>query len=44
MLIYAAIGAFAMRVQSFLLAFLGAILVPALAVLATRAWLGQRRS
>ena len=42
-LVYAAIGAFAMRVQSFLLAFLGAILVPGLAVLVTRAWVGKRR-
>jgi uncharacterized membrane protein YdjX (TVP38/TMEM64 family) len=40
--VYAAIGAFAMRVQSFLLAFLGAILVPGLAVLVTRLWMGTR--
>ena len=41
--VYAAIGAFAMRAESFLLAFLGAILVPALAAVATRAWLGRKR-
>jgi membrane protein DedA with SNARE-associated domain len=40
-LVYAAIGAYAMRVQSFLLAFLGAILVPGLAVLASRVWFGR---
>jgi uncharacterized membrane protein YdjX (TVP38/TMEM64 family) len=37
---YAAIGAFSMRVDSFLLAFLGAIVVPGVALLAGRLWLG----
>ena len=37
--VYAAIGAFAMRVDSFLLAFAGAIIVPGLAFLASRLWL-----
>jgi uncharacterized membrane protein YdjX (TVP38/TMEM64 family) len=41
-LVYAAIGAYAMRVQSFLLAFAGALVVPALAVIVTRLWLGRR--
>jgi len=41
-LVYAAIGAFAMRVESFLLAFAGAIVVPGLAFLASRLWLGRR--
>jgi uncharacterized membrane protein YdjX (TVP38/TMEM64 family) len=36
---YAAIGAYSMRVDSFLLAFLGAMVVPALAMLAGRVWL-----
>jgi uncharacterized membrane protein YdjX (TVP38/TMEM64 family) len=43
---YAAIGAYSMSVNSFLLAFLGAILVPALALAAARIWLrgdGRRR-
>jgi membrane protein DedA with SNARE-associated domain len=40
--VYAAIGAFAMRVDSFLLAFLGAIAVPGLAFLASRVWLDRR--
>jgi uncharacterized membrane protein YdjX (TVP38/TMEM64 family) len=39
---YAAIGAFSMRVESFLLAFLGAVLVPALGALVARLWLGPR--
>ena len=39
---YAAIGAYSMRVDSFLLAFLGAMVVPALAMLAGRLWLGER--
>jgi uncharacterized membrane protein YdjX (TVP38/TMEM64 family) len=39
---YAAIGAFSMRVESFLLAFLGSIALPALALLASRLWLGGR--
>lgn len=36
---YAAIGAFAMRIDSFLLAFAGSLLVPALALAASRLWL-----
>jgi membrane protein DedA with SNARE-associated domain len=36
---YAAIGAFSMRVESFLLAFAGSLLVPGLAMLASRRWL-----
>jgi uncharacterized membrane protein YdjX (TVP38/TMEM64 family) len=39
---YAAIGAYSMRVDSFLLAFLGAMAVPALAMLAGRLWLSGR--
>ncbi len=39
---YAAIGAYSMRVDSFLLAFLGAIIVPAIAMLVGRLWLGAR--
>jgi uncharacterized membrane protein YdjX (TVP38/TMEM64 family) len=39
---YAAIGAYSMRVDSFLLAFLGAIAVPGLAMLAGRVWLSGR--
>jgi uncharacterized membrane protein YdjX (TVP38/TMEM64 family) len=39
---YAAIGAFSMRVDSFLIAFLGAIIVPAIAMLAGRRWLSGR--
>jgi uncharacterized membrane protein YdjX (TVP38/TMEM64 family) len=39
---YAAIGAFSMNVGSFLLTFVGAIAVPALAMLAARLWLGDR--
>jgi uncharacterized membrane protein YdjX (TVP38/TMEM64 family) len=38
---YAAIGAFSMHADSFLLAFLGAIAVPALALLAGRRWLSR---
>lgn len=37
---YAAIGAFSMRVESFLLAFVGSITLPALAMLAAKLWLG----
>ena len=40
-IVYAAIGAFAMRVQSFLLAFVGAVLVPAAALLVSRLWMGR---
>ncbi len=36
---YAAIGAYSMRVDSFLLAFLGAMIVPGIAMLAGRLWL-----
>jgi len=39
---YAAIGAFSMQVDSFLLAFVGSIAVPAAAILVSRLWL--RRS
>jgi uncharacterized membrane protein YdjX (TVP38/TMEM64 family) len=39
---YAAIGAYSMRVDSFLLAFLGAMIVPAIAMLAGRLWLSRR--
>jgi len=39
---YAAIGAFSMRVESFVLAFLGALAVPGLAMGAARLWLGRR--
>jgi uncharacterized membrane protein YdjX (TVP38/TMEM64 family) len=39
---YSAIGAFSMRVESFVLAFLGAIAVPGLAMGAARLWLGRR--
>lgn len=37
---YAAIGAFSMRVESFLLAFVGSITLPGLAMLASKLWLG----
>ncbi len=43
-IVYAAIGAFAMRVDSFLLAFAGAMLVPGLAFLVSRLWLGRAHS
>jgi len=36
---YAAIGAFSMRVESFLLAFAGSLVVPGVAMLASRRWL-----
>ena len=39
---YAAIGAYSMRVDSFLLAFLGALVVPAVAMLAGKLWLSGR--
>jgi uncharacterized membrane protein YdjX (TVP38/TMEM64 family) len=39
---YAAIGAFSMRADSFLLAFFGSLLVPGVAILAAKVWLGQR--
>jgi len=39
---YAAIGAYSMRVESFLLAFIGAMVVPAIAMLAGRLWLSGR--
>ena len=39
---YASIGAFSMRVDSFLLAFLGAMVVPGLAMLAGRLWLSGK--
>lgn len=39
---YAAVGAYAVRFESFLLAFLGAIAVPGLAMLLGRRWLERR--
>lgn len=39
---YAAIGAFSMRADSFLLAFLGSLLVPGIGMLAARAWIVKR--
>lgn len=39
---YAAIGAFSMRADAFLLAFVGSLLVPAAGMLAGRAWLRGR--
>jgi uncharacterized membrane protein YdjX (TVP38/TMEM64 family) len=40
---YAAIGAFSMRIQSFLVAFLGSIALPGIAMLAGRLWLKNER-
>ncbi len=40
---YAAIGAFSMRVESFLLAFLGAMLVPGLAMVIAKVVFGRKR-
>ena len=40
---YAAIGAFSMRVESFLLAFLGAMLIPGIAMLFAKVFFGKRR-
>jgi uncharacterized membrane protein YdjX (TVP38/TMEM64 family) len=40
---YAAIGAFSMRIESFLFAFLGAMLVPALAMGGARLLFGRKR-
>ena len=40
---YAAIGAFSMQVESFLVALVGALAVPGLAMLAARLWLGPTR-
>jgi hypothetical protein len=37
-MVYAAVGAFAMEVQSFLLAFAAALVVPALTMLIARRW------
>jgi hypothetical protein len=39
---YAALGAYSMRVDSFLLAFAGAMIVPGLAALAAKLWLNVR--
>jgi membrane protein DedA with SNARE-associated domain len=39
---YAAVGAYAMRIESFLLAFFGAIALPGLAMLLGRRWLDWR--
>jgi uncharacterized membrane protein YdjX (TVP38/TMEM64 family) len=41
-LAYAAVGAFSMEVQSFLLTFLAALALPGLAMLAGRMWLADR--
>lgn len=38
---YAAFGAYSMRIDSFLLAFLGAVVVPALGALIARLWFGR---
>jgi uncharacterized membrane protein YdjX (TVP38/TMEM64 family) len=40
---YAAIGAFSMQVESFLVALVGALVVPGLAMLGARLWLGPTR-
>ena len=40
---YAAIGAFSMRLDSFLLAFAGSLALPGLAMLAARLWLPATR-
>ena len=40
-IVYAAVGAYSMRVQSFLLTFIAAIALPGVAMLAGRLWLGQ---
>ncbi len=40
---YAAIGAFSMRMDSFLLAFVGSLVVPGVALLAGKVWLAGRR-
>ena len=40
---YAAFGAFSMRVDSFLIAFLGALMIPGLAMLLARLTFGKRR-
>jgi len=40
---YAAIGAFSVQAHSFLIAFIGALVVPGLAMLAARLWLGPTR-
>ena len=42
-LAYAAVGAYSVKVQSFLLTFLGAIALPGLAMLAGKIWLGRKR-
>lgn len=39
---YAAIGAFSMRVDSFLLAFAGSLLVPAIGLLVSRRWFREK--
>jgi uncharacterized membrane protein YdjX (TVP38/TMEM64 family) len=39
---YAAVGAFSMHVESFLFAFLGALLVPGAGAIVARLWLGPR--
>jgi uncharacterized membrane protein YdjX (TVP38/TMEM64 family) len=40
---YAAVGAFSMRVQSFLLTFIAALALPGIAMLAGRRWLVRKR-
>jgi uncharacterized membrane protein YdjX (TVP38/TMEM64 family) len=40
-LAYSAVGAFSMRMQSFLLTFVGALALPGLALLFARLWLGR---
>jgi len=40
-LAYAAVGAYSMRVQSFLLTFLGALALPGVAMLVGRLWLAK---
>jgi uncharacterized membrane protein YdjX (TVP38/TMEM64 family) len=39
---YAAVGAYSMKMESFLLTFLGALALPGLALLAGKLWLGRR--
>lgn len=39
---YAAVGAYSMKMESFLLTFLGALALPGLALVAGRLWLGRR--
>jgi len=41
---YAAIGAFSMRVDSFLLAFAGSMILPGIGILVSKLWLGAGRT